>query len=155
MDYIRIPTELLKDPDWRCELKSDTKIFFMDLLIRSTYKECEVSFMGEIFQLETGQVVITIRSLAKALDISENDVRKHLSKLVLMGLISTEVTQRPHRSYTENFKRRRTIVTICNPNLYFGKYDPVIYDLDEDEFDESYTLYKEINIINSYNKKNK
>ncbi|MGL4993350.1 MAG: hypothetical protein ACRC6R_04375, partial [Bacteroidales bacterium] len=78
MEYIRLPKELLSSQLWMFELNSDTKIFFIHLLSKATHKMCRAPFMGEIFELEVGEVVITQRKLAKALDIKEYQIKKEI-----------------------------------------------------------------------------
>ena len=124
MEYIRIPTKLFSLPEWRSGLSYETKIFFFELISMATYQSCEISFMGEKFQLKSGQLITTQRYLARVLKTTDTKVRRHLDKLHLFGLIKVEVTQNSRSGVTQRYKKRRTLVTICNRHLYTGSLAP-------------------------------
>jgi len=127
MEYIRIPKELLSSPLWMYELSNDTKIFFIHLLNKATHKSCRKTFMREIFELDAGQVVMTQRDMAKTLNTSDNEIRKHISTLTEEGLISTGITQSVRNRASQSCMKRRTVITICNLKYYIGKMNGEIY----------------------------
>ncbi|MGL4992922.1 MAG: winged helix-turn-helix domain-containing protein, partial [Bacteroidales bacterium] len=153
MAYIRLPKELLSSEMWMYELNNDTKIFFIHLLSKATHKRCRATFLGEIFELEAGEVVITQRKLANTLNISENNVRKHISTLISKELITTKVTQSVRGGYAENFKNRRTVITISNTDNYTGATDPIGATSESDDEQNIYAFYRKEEIKEFNNKK--
>ncbi|MGL4993839.1 MAG: hypothetical protein ACRC6R_06925 [Bacteroidales bacterium] len=109
--------------------------------------------MGEIFELEVGEVVITQRKPANTLNISENNARKHISILISKELITTKITQSVRRGYAENFKNTGTATTISNTGYYTGTTIPTGATSESDDEQNIYAFYRKEEIKEFNNKK--
>ena len=81
-------------------------LVFLELLLRASHKAGPVTFRSNGVWLEPGQCMITIRSLAEALDVKKNKIERSLANLKKADTIATE-------SRTPGL-----LITICNWSEY-------------------------------------
>ncbi|MGL5895258.1 MAG: hypothetical protein ACRCZM_11710 [Bacteroidales bacterium] len=140
MEYIRIPKELLSSEMWRCNLSANTKLIFLDLISRAAYNRYSKTYMKQQFMLKKGELITTVRSLAKDLEFNEYTIRKAMSELVTEGLIKIEITQGTHKRNAQHFMENRTKVTICNIEHYAGRITPINNATSHEEIENLRTL---------------
>lgn len=118
--YIRIPHFLLEHPLWTTMSANECRMMLY-FLRTAAYKPMKGYFLRNTFMLARGQLVTTIRSLEEELTMSHQSVRTAMKGLVGRGLIKKGVTQCPNGPNESRIYGRRTLISICRPELYLGK----------------------------------
>lgn len=72
----------------------------------AAYEPCEALLNGYTFQLERGQIAVSVSYLAKGFSMTEKGVRVVIQKLEKLGMLGKQGTS------------RGSIITICNYDIY-------------------------------------
>ena len=100
--YIKIHRKIV---EWEWYSNSNTKLVFLHLLFKASYKN--TNWQG--VEIKQGSLVTSLRSLAKELGLSQNQIRTALKNLIHSNDISIEAT------------KKYSLITIVNWKLYQDK----------------------------------
>lgn len=105
--YCLIHRSLIGHPDFKSDAEA---MAFAWLILRASWRDTRVRYKGKAIDLKRGQLAISIRDMATALDRSKTWVERFLSRLKIGTMIETEAGQ------------SATIVTICNYDKFQQNY---------------------------------
>lgn len=105
-DGINLPRPLIQSDFWT-STPPEHKVVFITLLLMAAHEPQEVVWDGKVITLQSGQVITSVRSLAKAAGngISVQNVRSAFSRFESRKLLTQQVTQQVTQG--------GSLVTIC------------------------------------------
>lgn len=106
--WIRIWRKIKTNPLWEADKPFPRVLAWIDLLIRAAYEDEEVWFMGNTIRLARGELVTSLRILAKEWGWSKNKVDRFINQLVELKMVE---------------KRDSSLLKIFIAN--YGKYQPL------------------------------
>lgn len=106
--WIRIWRKIKTNPLWEADKPFSRMLAWIDLLIRAAYEDEEVWFMGNTIRLARGELVSSLRILAKEWGWSKNKVDRFLNQLVELKMVE---------------KRDSSLLKVFIVN--YGKYQPL------------------------------
>ena len=110
-DGINLPRPLIQSDFWT-STPPEHKVVFITLLLMAAHEPQEVVWDGKVITLQSGQVITSIRSLAKAAGngISVKNVRSAISRFESQKLLAQQVAQQVAHG--------GSLVTICKWGIY-------------------------------------
>ncbi len=106
--WIRIWRKIKTNSLWEADRPFPRVLAWIDILMRAAYEEDDVWFMGNTIRLARGELVTSLRILAKEWGWSKNKVDRFLSQLVELKMVE---------------KRDTSLLRIYIVN--YGKYQPL------------------------------
>ena len=110
-DGINLPRPLIKSDFWT-STPPEHKVVFITLLLMAAHEPQEVVWDDKVITLQSGQVITSVRSLAKAAGngISVKNVRSAISRFESQKLLAQQVAQQVAHG--------GSLVTICKWSIY-------------------------------------
>lgn len=106
--WIRIWRKIKTNPLWEADKPFPRVLAWIDLLIRAAYEDDDVWFMGNTIRLARGELVTSLRILAKEWGWSKNKVDRFINQLVELKMVE---------------KRDSSLLKVFIVN--YGKYQPL------------------------------
>ena len=106
--WISLHRELLDKPIWKTS-NANQKAVLIAILLRANHEPGQWEWCGKPFQVQAGQLICSIQSLADEAGVSKQSVRSALVRFKKFGFINTETNT------------RQTLITICNYSRYQKK----------------------------------
>lgn len=115
--YVRIYRRLLTHPMFRSPAEA---LAFAYLICQAQWQDREYRLKGRTYQLKRGQVVMSVRDFAEAMERSKDWAKRFLDRLENEGMIARQHRDSDRDSGATVGATVTTIVSICNYDEYQG-----------------------------------